>query len=261
MTELIMEHPHNLFMRMCENADASIKLCAPYVKYPVIDEMMAKKRAETKLSLITNINLPNFHKKSSDITAIKKTMENGGTVYNCTSLHAKFYIFDDARCLITSANLTPSGLTRNIECGVCSDDIYLVRELSTQYRKFVLSDQVGKITERHIAEMEDMLCRLPTPPKISYPQYRLTFDNASDTESISGALTGWKKHIFLKLNALPNNEFSSRDVAVIAEQMGAVFPRNRNREAKVRQVLQQLRDIGLFRFAAPGSYEILWRGE
>ena len=44
----------------------------------------------------------------------------------------------------------------------------------------------------------------------------------------------------------------------IAEQLKEAYPRNHNREAKVRQILQQLRDIGLIEFTSPGIYKRLW---
>ncbi|MDR3300288.1 MAG: phospholipase D-like domain-containing protein [Candidatus Accumulibacter sp.] len=105
-------------MRLSEAAQHSIKLCAPFVKSDIVTDVLENKHRNVSFALITKFDLKNFHRKSSDITAIEQTISSGGSVYNCSNLHSKIYIFDDSSCLITSANLTSSGLKRNEECGV-----------------------------------------------------------------------------------------------------------------------------------------------
>ncbi len=53
------------------------------------------------------------------------------------SLHAKCIVVDDARALVTSANFTDRGQTRNIEVGVRVDDPVFASELSAQWRLLV----------------------------------------------------------------------------------------------------------------------------
>ena len=52
--------------------------------------------------------------------------------------------------------------------------------------------------------------------------------------------------------------FTSAEVAVMADRIKSEYPDNHNREAKIRQVLQQLRDLGLIEFTSPGVYKKLW---
>ena len=261
MTEIIMNPFHTEFMRLCEKADTSIKLCAPYVKYAIIDEIANKKQRTSKLSLITKMDLQNFHKHASDITAVKKTITIGGSVFNCSTLHAKFYIFDDMQCVITSANLTTSGFLRNVECGIYTDDRNLVNDAVKKYEQLALHEDVGKVSEQHITDIEGILTDLPSPSKIEYPNYEIPLHCQANIDSIAKRLTGWKKQVFTSLNQLRNDEFSSVDVSILADRLRAVFPKNHNPEAKIRQVLQQLRDIGLIQFIAPGKYKILWKAK
>jgi phosphatidylserine/phosphatidylglycerophosphate/cardiolipin synthase-like enzyme len=53
------------------------------------------------------------------------------------SLHAKCIVVDDERSLITSANFTDRGQTRNIEAGVLVEDPAFAGELSGQWRQLV----------------------------------------------------------------------------------------------------------------------------
>ena len=59
------------------------------------------------------------------------------------SLHAKCVVVDDARALITSANFTDRGQTRNIEAGVLIEDKAFAEELAGQWRQLVSE---GKVT-------------------------------------------------------------------------------------------------------------------
>jgi phosphatidylserine/phosphatidylglycerophosphate/cardiolipin synthase-like enzyme len=53
------------------------------------------------------------------------------------SLHAKCIVVDDERSLITSANFTDRGQTRNIEAGVLIEDVGFAGELAAQWRQLV----------------------------------------------------------------------------------------------------------------------------
>jgi phosphatidylserine/phosphatidylglycerophosphate/cardiolipin synthase-like enzyme len=53
------------------------------------------------------------------------------------SLHAKCIVVDDERSLITSANFTDRGQTRNIEAGVLIEDAGFASELAAQWRQLV----------------------------------------------------------------------------------------------------------------------------
>jgi len=56
------------------------------------------------------------------------------------------------------------------------------------------------------------------------------------------SLGGWQKLVYAKL---PAGEFATDDMYQYVPEFVEVYPRNRNAEAKVRQILQQLRDLGL----------------
>jgi len=118
MTEVITTAFYDRFMDLCANSRRSIRLCAPFVKGDVVGDVMIVRQQKATVDLITKISLKNFHSKASDISALNNILSNGGTVYNCSNLHAKVYIFDDSQCVITSANITSSGFKRNVECGI-----------------------------------------------------------------------------------------------------------------------------------------------
>lgn len=55
------------------------------------------------------------------------------------SLHAKCVVVDEAKALVTSANFTDRGQTRNIEAGVLVEDVELAKQLVRQWEGLLAS--------------------------------------------------------------------------------------------------------------------------
>jgi len=257
MNDVITNPSYSLFMELCSNASESIKLCAPYVKTGVIKDICVHKKMETTISLITRVNLRDYHSKVSDIEALERTLQIGGNVFNCSNLHAKAYIFDSRHCIITSANLTSAGLIRNAELGFLTDRSDITTSVIDFYSNTIAREDVGKITEQNVEEISELLMRIPPVLPIVYPRLDLSSTSDSNLLAISEGLSGWKRDVFLSLGQF-DETFTTAEVGIIAQQLGEKYPRNNYREAKVRQVLQQLRDLGLIEFSSPGIYKKLW---
>jgi hypothetical protein len=261
VTEVVGTSFYDKFMELCESSNRSIRLCAPFVKSDIVDAVMTVKQTKATVDLITKISLKNFHNKASDAAALDNVLSNGGEVYNCSNLHAKIYIFDDSECVITSANITTSGFKRNIECGIWSNDSAIVANTISFYETICNRADVGRISERVMSEINSLLEKLPAVPKIKYPKFNIQPDEKELSDenllTIAENLTGWKKDVFLALGQV-GDEFATREVTVMANHLQARYPRNNNREAKIRQILQQLRDLGLVEFVRPGVYKKLW---
>lgn len=58
------------------------------------------------------------------------------------------------------------------------------------------------------------------------------------------------------VNAQGTSTFSLSDVYLRTDLLSERFPKNRNINAKIRQVLQRLRDIGLISFLGDGNYSL-----
>lgn len=62
-----------------------------------------------------------------------------------SSMHAKCVVVDDRLALVTSANFTDRGHTRNIEAGVLVDDAAFARKLAAQWRALVDAGLLRKL--------------------------------------------------------------------------------------------------------------------
>ena len=257
MMEVITNPFYDKFINICSNAKTSINLCAPYVKSNVISDILNNIRADISVNMITKVNLRDFHNKASDLDSLKLTIFRGGHVYNCSNLHAKLYIFDSSLCFITSANLTQSGLLRNAEYGILTDNKEVVSSSINFYDNIIAREDVGKISEQNIDEISDLLSHIPSVQPATYPDLDITIEPDENLFAITSRLTGWKRDVFIALNQF-GEAFTSAEVRAMAEQLQSKYPENNFREAKIRQVLQQLRDLGLIEFSSPGIYKRLW---
>ena len=67
---------------------------------------------------------------------------------------------------------------------------------------------------------------------------------------------GWTLDVLKVVHSLGKTEFSLRDVYEFERELSRLHPSNRNVQPKIRQQLQVLRDMGLIKFLAPGSYRL-----
>lgn len=106
-------------------------ISSPYIKLREADWVcneLAKKNESPRLQLLTDVRSENVLSGSLDIKALTLFAEvlNNTTIVNLPRIHAKVYIADADFALVTSANLTPSGLDNNFEYGVGVDDLSIV---------------------------------------------------------------------------------------------------------------------------------------
>lgn len=100
-----------------ENCSSSLVVSSPYVgRY--LDSAVSQLSADVAVTLLTRTLLGDFASNASDLDALHDLAERVGGILSLSSLHAKVYVIDRKRALVTSANATFSGMHRNRECGV-----------------------------------------------------------------------------------------------------------------------------------------------
>ena len=131
------------FAPLTDDAEKSLVLCAPYVGAGpcrvVRDRIEKRGRAESiQVDILTDLCRDNLLSGATDAASILNLMNAvpQTTVRFLPSLHAKVYIADDRRAIVTSGNLTDSGMWRNFEYGVRFDDrktVALIRDDVLRY--------------------------------------------------------------------------------------------------------------------------------
>lgn len=71
-----------------------------------------------------------------------------------------------------------------------------------------------------------------------------------------GEARGWLLEVMQCLERLDESEFTLADIYAFEGHLAALFPRNNNVRAKIRQQLQVLRDFGYISFTGRGHYRL-----
>ncbi len=103
-------------------------ISSPYIKFPVASLLCkifeSKNDSRFSVRLLTRIRVSDLIDGASDLEAFEKLLQleeisgQDVTVKCISNLHAKVYVFDENSAIVTSSNLTPSGLKSNIEYGI-----------------------------------------------------------------------------------------------------------------------------------------------
>lgn len=119
-----------------QSAREELLIAAPYIKECearwVCDELAARANNNgCRLKVLTDIRSDSVLGGSLDLEALELFghRRRNTQVVSLPRLHAKVFIADGRRALVTSANLTPSGLDFNFEYGVGLDDPALVQRV------------------------------------------------------------------------------------------------------------------------------------
>jgi phosphatidylserine/phosphatidylglycerophosphate/cardiolipin synthase-like enzyme len=118
------------------SAREELLIASPYIKEGeakwVCDELETRASSNgCRLKVLTDIRSDSVLGGSLDLEALELfgQRRNNTQVVSLPRLHAKVYVADSRRALVTSANLTPSGLDFNFEYGVSLGNSALVRQV------------------------------------------------------------------------------------------------------------------------------------
>ena len=104
---------------------SELLIICPFVQLSAIEALLASQPANVKV--ITRFNLIDFASGVSDIAALRRLLGSNAKVRGVRNLHAKLYIFGNARTILTSANLTTAALRSNHEFGMVADDAQVIK--------------------------------------------------------------------------------------------------------------------------------------
>ena len=99
---------------------SALRIVCPFIKLSALSRLLSIQ--PESIQVVTRFNLHDFADGVSDIDALRHVLQARGKARGIRNLHAKLYLFGSSRAIVTSANLTVSGLRQNSEFGVITDD-------------------------------------------------------------------------------------------------------------------------------------------
>lgn len=142
MVELLRSPWTDGFEELLNLATTSLVFCSPYIGRSPCDRI--RRHATTSrnrpldVAFLTDLSRDNMLSGGTDVAALADFVKAvpSTTVRFLPSLHAKVYVADEKQAIVTSGNLTDSGLERNFEYGVLFTDhdvVCSIREDVLQY--------------------------------------------------------------------------------------------------------------------------------
>ena len=263
--KLIKNPWDKLLYSLVSSSKNSIRITSPFVKYNITNSVLNSKPTKTTLALITSFKLMNYYTKVSDLNALELILSKNGDIKNFQKLHSKVYIFDDKSAIITSSNLTNGGLIKNFEYGIFIEEHNLVNNIVNDFEELYANEITGSITLQEILQAKEIISKVPPSKPIvlreieTKKELEITDIYTGGVDSIKSSLSGWKLEVFNCLLDIPKDFFTLGELNKFISRLKKLFPHNYNIEAKIRQQLQNLRDIGLVQFLGRGSYQKLWK--
>ncbi|MFB3895558.1 MAG: phospholipase D-like domain-containing protein [bacterium] len=272
--EIIKSPWINTFKHLLLQTKSEFTFTSPFIKLSVVNLLYEYRRSDFAINGLTSFRLRNFEREASDLDAIKLLYQKQARIKNIANIHAKIYIFDTTTAIISSANLTPGGLSRNVELGILLKKKTVVKELK-QYVGNLFKDKEKSfdITEEIINESERVLqsiLKSTSKPAVDLVEIEKDLFRKDDSEEdkifqagvtpILTGLSGWKKDVFACLLGLKKNIFTLNEVYAYSKDLARLHPENKYIQPKIRQQLQILRDMGLIEFTPKkGVYRKLWK--
>jgi hypothetical protein len=172
---------------LLDGATHELLVASPYIKTPEAEWLCQRLRrggrdSGVSVQVLTDVRSSNVLGGALDLAALR--VLNGGLprceIVNVPRLHAKVYVADESCALVTSANLTPSGLDTNLEYGVGTTDRDAVRTVRRDLRLYAAFG--SPLSPRVIVDLEAVSDQLRTEyqavERSAQTELRRTFSDA-----------------------------------------------------------------------------------
>jgi hypothetical protein len=248
-----------------ENCSTSLTVSSPYVG-DYFANAVASLSEKITVTLLTRTLIADFASRASDLDAVRALAKQSNGILSLSSLHAKVYVVDQSKALVTSANATFSGMNRNRECGVEVTSTTEIRALiDLIHSGFGGQPKPQRWTAEDLEELREpvrvLRAALPritkpplqtveTPPIVELPRRQFN--------KLIESFSGWLQLTLEGIAKIESQVFTMEQVWIVCSPLARRrFPHNRHGREKLRQQMQRLRDLGLVLFLGKGRYELL----
>jgi len=145
LPEVIRSPWAGTFVRLFSIVEQDLLLVSPFVKKQSTDQFLAvlKERGierRVRVTVLTNLSPECALNGSTDLEAFLQLSRDlpRFELTHLPSLHAKIYIADRQMAVVTSGNLTPSGIGGNLEYGVAFASEAAVSEIRHDFENYLL---------------------------------------------------------------------------------------------------------------------------
>lgn len=130
-------------IQLVRSVERDLVICTPFVSADgiaaILDNTPPAFSQAGRITFLTNLSVSNVASLVTDPRSLKNLHERYAqtAVHHLPGLHAKVYIADGARAIVTSGNLTAGGLYRNLEYGIELCEESLVKRIRHELLDFL----------------------------------------------------------------------------------------------------------------------------
>ena len=143
--------------QLVSQSQKNIKISSPYISKQICKNIFQCKNLQTKIQLITDFKINNLINNSLDIQALEEFIANNSSIKSYPSLHAKIYIFDDEKFVISSSNLTFGGLVKNYEYGIFSNDKDFSQNVVHDFNQIFDNEKTFEVNSENISQAKQII--------------------------------------------------------------------------------------------------------
>ena len=243
-----------LVLQQIAGSKSRIRIVTPQLSTLQVEDYLRLKRKDVFLELTTNFGMKNFFSGDTQLDAVEALVKAQTKTYGIPGLGAAFAIFDEQIAVVSSGNIISEGPISARSYNLLLDNPYIAQQLSTDFDSLCQLENAHPYSLESIQNLRHILDRLTSTEKQASSAPLSQPSSLLDTLS----LKGWSMDVMDVLLKINTNRFSLKDVYAYSTELGEIHPFNHHVEAKIRQQLQVLRDLGLLQFLGRGEYRKLW---
>jgi len=160
---------HDL-QQLVKQARSDIFIACPFIRCSEADFICRNLPSGTKVRTLADLSVRNVLSGSLDIKALRKlrAFSKCSEVITLPGLHAKVFIADEKKAIITSGNLTWAGIEKNYEYGVVIGDKKTVTRIREDMESYICagtsvdSDKLRKIEKTAAPLLQNRTSPPPT---------------------------------------------------------------------------------------------------
>jgi hypothetical protein len=238
-------------------ASENLVISSPYISHEgaefVTSVLRTCKRRSLRASILTDLSPVAVAQGANDPSAVVRIAESfeAVDVRHLAHLHAKVYVADAARAIVTSGNLTGGGLHRNYELGVEVLDPDWVGQARTEILDYAsLGAEFGDAQLRAYAEQANEVRR-----QFGKAQASIT---RSARRKLEASIQGLGDEVIRRqLGGESVHSVFSRAIVYVLKRYGAMD--TRSLQLRVRAILPELCDDSVDRVIDGEHYGKKWK--
>ena len=243
--------------RLLGSVNSKLVICSPYVTRDgtsyLLSHLPRSRINSIILRLVTDLSAVNIYQGSTDPDALRILADNipNLILFHLPKLHAKVYISDYNKAIVTSANLTNGGLNRNYEYGLFSDSTTLVRQISEDIIEY--SDLGASVTPENLLEY----CKIAERLKSTFKKQQLSIRYALQKEFENCVLSAEDNLIRLRLAGGAMHTVFAKTILYLLRRHGPM--RTIEIHPKIQQIHPDLCDDSVDRIIDGNHFGKKWK--